>query len=153
VAHRLLAVLLSLAIFGLALVLAACSSDSTTTSPSTDSTSSSGSSSGPSSGTASATPGSTALCDSLDALRSDVKAMTGAGTLAEFKAGFQQAQQDFADLKPAASAAYGPDVDAVQAALQDFGTALDNAGQGGAGSTLQQLGTAAVQLGTAVSSG
>lgn len=144
-AHRLLAVLLSLAIFGLALVLAACSSDNTdnaTTSPSTDTTASSG--------TASATPGSNAVCDSLDALRTDVKAMTGAGTLAEFKASFQDAQNDFADLKPAASAAYGPDVDAVQAALQDFGTALDNAGQGGAGSSLQQLGTAAVQLGTAV---
>ncbi len=145
-AHRLLAVLLSLAIFGLALVLAACSSDNadnTTPSPSTDTTSSSG--------TASATPGgNSAVCDSLDALRTDVKAMTGAGSLAEFKASFQDAQNDFADLKPAASAAYGPDVDAVQAALQDFGTALDNAGQGGAGSGLQQLGTAAVQLGTAV---
>ncbi|NYD43173.1 hypothetical protein [Nocardioides panaciterrulae] len=141
-AHRLLAVLLAATLFGLALVLAACSSDNnSTTSPSTTS----------SAGTASTAPGgTTAVCDSLDALRADVKAMSSAGTLAEFQAGFQDAQKDFADLKPAASAAYGPDVDAVQAALKDFGTALDNAGQGGAGNTLQQLGTAAVQVGTAV---
>ena len=138
-AHRLIAVLLSMSLFGLALVLVACSSSSN---------SSSSSSASPSATTSSA---STALCTSMSALKGDVKAMTSAGSVAEFQSAFTAAKTDFADLKPAASATYGPDVDAVQKALDDFGTALQNAGQGSPGTGLQQIGTAAVQVGTAVS--
>lgn len=138
--HRLLAVLLSLLLFALALVLAACSSDSTSSSDNSPSPSPSATSSAV----------STAVCDSLTALRDDVKAMAGAGSVAEFQSAYTAAKQDFADLKPAASAAYGPDVDALQSALDDFGTALQQAGQGSPGSGLQQVGTAAVQVGAAV---
>ena len=137
-AHRMVAVLLSLTLFALALVLAACSSSSN---------SSSNSSASPTPTSASA---SSAVCTSLASLHDDVKAMTNAGSLTEFQSAFTAAKKDFADLKPAASAAYGPDVDALQKALDDFGTALQNAGQGSAGSGLQQIGSAAVAVGTAV---
>ena len=138
--HRLIAVLLSASLFGLALVLVACGSDSSDDSSSPSSTATSSSS--PS--------GSAEVCDALSALSDDVKSMTTASSLSEFEQGFHAAQRDFARVKPAASAAYGPEVDAVQQALDDFGKALQSVGQGGAGSSLQRLGTAAVQLGSAV---
>lgn len=137
-AHRPLAVLLSAMLFGLALVLVACGS------------SNNGSSSPSPSATSSSPTASAQLCDALNALTADVKTMTTAGSVSEFQQGFHAAQHDFAQLKPAASAAYGPQVDAVQKALENFGKAMQSVGQGGAGSGLQQLGTAAVQLGTAV---
>lgn len=143
-APRSLAVLLAACLFGLSLVLVACggSGDS----------SGSDRSSGPSeSTTPSSPPASNAqLCDTLHALSRDVKQMGNAGSLSEFQTGFEAAQQDFAQLKPAASAAYGSDLDKVQQALDNFDQALKSVGQGGAGSDLQKLGTAAVQLGTAV---
>ena len=135
-AHRLLALLLSASLFGLALVLVACGSDS------------SDDSSSPPSSTSSSP--SAEVCNALNALSDDVRTMSTASSLSEFQQGFHAAQRDFAQLKPAASAAYGPEVDAVQKALDDFGNALQSVGQGGAGSGLQQLGTASVQLGTAV---
>ena len=137
-AHRMVAVLLSLTLFALALVLAACSSDSNSSGDNSPS---------PSPATSSV---SSAVCDSLSSLRDDVKAMASASSVQQFQSAYTAAQNDFADLKPAASEAYGPDVDALQQALDDFGTALQNAGQGSAGSGLQQVGTAAVQVGAAV---
>ena len=140
-AHRLLAVLISLSVFGLTLALASCGSDSSNSSNQENS---------PSTTTSSAAAGNSQLCDTLTSLSADVKAMANAGSVSQFQSEFNAAKKDFADLKPAASAAYGNDVDAVQKALDEFGTALQNAGQGGAGSTLQALGTAAANLGQAV---
>lgn len=135
--HRLVAVLLGAALSALAPALVACGSDSSNDSgsPSASTTSSSASS---------------RVCSSLSALSDDVKAMTTAGSLSQFQDGFESAKKDFAELKPAASSAYGPEVDAVQQALDDFGEQLQSAGQGGAGASLQRIGTAAVELGTAV---
>ncbi len=140
--HRLLAVLLGLTL----LVAAGCSGDSnddessSSSSPSTESTSPSTSASA-----------SSLACDSLHSLEDDVSSMKNAKSVDEFQSGYNAAKQDYADLKPAASAAYGDDVDAIDQAMSDFGDALKSFGDQGALKGLQNLGKAAGNLDDSVS--
>lgn len=141
--HRLIAVLLALALLGLSLlVLSACGSDSSddSASPSESSVTSSAASS----------PASDEACDTLSALEDDVASMTTADSVEQFTTAYEAAKKDFADLEPALSSSYGDEVDAIGQAMSDFGEALKGFGERGALQGLEDLGKAAGNLQDAI---
>lgn len=136
--HRLLALVLAL---GLTVLVAGCGSDSDNSSSSSSTTPSPSSSASESS----------LVCDSLDQLATDVKAMQDDNTVTEFQASLDAVTKDFTDVKAAAQAAYSGDVKDVETALTDFGDQLKKIGNGqGAMKQLEDLGTAAGNVSDAV---
>ena len=136
--HRLLALVLTL---GLTVLVAGCGSDSNNSSSSSSSTPSPSSSS----------TGSSLVCDDLDQLATDVKAMQDDNTVAEFQASLDAVTKDFTDVKAAAQAAYSGDVKDVETALNAFSDQLKSIGNGqGAMKQLEDLGTAAGNVSDAV---
>jgi len=137
VPHRLLALVLTL---GLTVLVAGCGSDSNNSSSSSTTPSPSSSSTG-----------SSLVCDDLDQLATDVKAMQDDNTVAEFQASLTAVNKDFDNVKAAAQAAYSGDIKDIETALNAFSDQLKKIGNGqGAMTQLEALGTAAGNVSDAV---
>lgn len=136
--HRLLALALG-PFLGLTLLLAGCGDDSndssSTSSPATSPTE----------------PASADVCDAKDKLDADVKGMQEDNTAQEYKDSLSAISQDLKDLVDVADNAYSDDIATFQAALNKFGDQVAKVGNGDQGvlQTLEDLGTAAGELGDA----
>lgn len=138
----------------LALALAACSSSNSPTVTSS-STAAQPSSSAQESGASSYPAGKEAVCQARDGLSASINALTDPALLTGGAAGIQaavgQVQTSLTALVAAGKDDYGPQLDALQKALDQVQTAVGDVGNGNAATGLVGIGTAIGSVGTAAS--
>ena len=95
------------------------------------------------------------LCQARDQFESAVKALTDPALLtqgaAAIKAAVSQVQTDLQSVKTAAKQDSQPQIDALQASLQDVQAAVGHLGDGSAGHDMAALATAVASVGTGAS--
>lgn len=131
----------------LAMVVAGCSSKTSTSNASSSTTAASSTTSYPA--------GKEQVCQARDQLKASVDALAKPSTLtggaSSIKAAADTVQNNLTDLKTAAKQDYEAPVAAVQTSLQDLQTAAGNLGNGNAAQNLQAVSTAITSVGTASS--
>ena len=140
------------AILALAMALTACSSS---TSPSVTSSSAELQPSAQESGAGSYPAGKEDVCQARDGLSASINALTDPALLTGGVAGIQAAvgevQTSLTALVAAGQEDYGPQLDALQTALDQVQTAVADVGDGNAASGLVAIGAAIGSVGTAAS--
>ena len=142
-----------LAVTVVAMAAVGCTSGNTTATTASSSSSSSSSSTAAGSSVPATYPAAKQqLCQARDQLKASMQALTQpsllTGGATAIKAAVAKAHTDLADLRTAAQQTYGPQVDAMQTALNQLETAAGTLGNGDAAQNLLAVRTAITSMGT-----